>query len=179
MNSSPILLYAYTVLLILVAGFLAIGYYFWERHRRFVKHIIPRLQNSVFLEIQVPKENADKEDKQKNEEEKKQLIAVAEQIYTTLAQAGIKKGLFSYSDYISFEIVAAQKKISFYINCSKDLQDLVEKQILAQYPHAQIEKVKGYNPFSKGHFQSTAELALQKKYVYPLRTYKAMESDPI
>jgi hypothetical protein len=36
-----------------------------------------------------------------------------------------------------------------------------------------------YNIFPKGNFQAATELTLQKKYMYPLRTYKDMESDPL
>ncbi|MEK7075181.1 MAG: type IV secretion system DNA-binding domain-containing protein, partial [Patescibacteria group bacterium] len=83
------------------------------------------------------------------------------------------------SDYISFEIAAFEKKISFYINCPSTLKDIIEKQIHAQYPTAQIEQIAGYNPFVQGAVQATTELILQKKYVYPFRTYKLMETDPL
>ena len=56
----------------------------------------------------------------------------------------------------------ARTKISFYVNCPKDLQQLVEKQIQAQYPHAFIEQVKGYNPFSKVAQIEVEELQLSK-----------------
>jgi hypothetical protein len=56
---------------------------------------------------------------------------------------------------------------------------LVEKQIQAQYPHAFIEQVKGYNPFQKTGKIEVAELQLNRRYIYPFRTYKNMESDPL
>lgn len=140
---------------------------------------MPRILNSVFLEIQVPKESADKEDKPKTEEEKKNRISIAEQIFTTLSGIGENPRFFGYDDYISFEIAAADKKITFYVNCSKNLRDIVEKQIQAQYPHAQIDRVRGYNPFVKGAAQASAELVLQKSSVYPFRTYKYIETDPL
>src|SRR5579872_2047054 len=179
MLGSSFLIYLYLFLGILVAAFVAVFLVFWLKKRRSVKFIIPRARNSVFLEIQVPKESPDKEDKPRGEEEKKQLIAVAEQIFTTLSEAGSNKSLFGYNDHISFEIVAVNKKISFYINCSKEIADLVEKQIHAQYSAAQIDQTRAFNPFIKGAQQAAAELILQKKYVYPFRTYKNTESDPL
>jgi len=133
----------------------------------------------VFLEILMPKDNADDKDKPKTMEEKKQMIAVAEQLFTTLSESGHSRGWLQGKDYYSFEIACTDKKISFYINCPKHLQQLVEKQVQAQYPHAFVEQVKGYNPFKNSKKIEVAELQLSKRYVYPLRTYKTMESDPL
>ncbi len=169
----------YGLLIILVVIFGSVFFYHWEKARRQKKLVIPRMKNSVFLEIQVPKESGDVEDKSRGEEDKKNKISVAEQIFTTLSGFGQNRELFGYDDYLSFEIAAVDKKISFYINCSRDARDLVEKQIQAQYPFAQIEKVRGYNPFTPNGVQFSAELVLQKNQVYPFRTYKNMESDPL
>lgn len=172
----------YFALAVLAVIFIFAAAYFYLRHKRYVKQIVPRMKDSVFFEIQVPKEASKQSESNRNdrnEDQKKELIAVAEQIFTTLSEAASNKNLWQRNGYISFEIAALDKKISFYINCSKDLKDLVEKQVHAQYPEAQIEQVRGYNPFVRGSQQSTAELILQRNYVYPLRTYKLMESDPL
>src|SRR4051812_9539863 len=102
---SAIILYG--LLAILVIVFVAVFFHFWLRARRIKQHVMPRILNSVFLEIQVPKENADKEDKPRSDEEKKNNIAVAEQIFTTLSGIGQSEKFFGYDDYISFEIAAA------------------------------------------------------------------------
>ena len=178
MISQNILLGSYIVLVLLVAAFVAVFLHYWLRNRKYAKDVVPRIKNSVFLELQVPKESADQEN-YKDLEQKKQLISVAEQIFTTLSEAGSKQTFFGKSDYISFEIAAFEKKISFYINCPATLKDVIEKQVHAQYPTAQIEEIVGYNPFVQGAVQATTELILQKKYVYPFRTYKLMETDPL
>ncbi len=170
---------ALLLLPVLVAVFLGLGFYFFKRHVYHKKHIIPRTLDWVFLEVQMPKDNIDEKDKPKNEDEKKRLIAVAEQLFTTLSESTHKKGWLLGKDYYSFEIACTDKKISFYINCPKHLQELVEKQVLAQYPHAFIEQVKGYNPFIKGGTLEVEELELSKQYIYPFRTYKTTESDPL
>jgi hypothetical protein len=153
-------------------------FYYIKRHWYISKVITPRTLNWVFLEIQMPKDNSDSNDKSKSEEDKKNLIAVAEQLFTTLSESG-GGGFFKTKDYISFEIACVNKKISFYINCPKHMQELVEKQIQAQYPHAQIEQISGYNPFQKNGTVEVVELKQNKKYIYPIRTYKGMESDPL
>ncbi len=172
---------AVIVLLGLIAVFAAVFFYYYKRHIYHSKHVAPRVENWVFLEILMPKDGSpEKEDQRpKSEEEKKHLIAVAEQLFTTLSESGQEKGWLQGKDYYSFEIACTDKKISFYINCPKHLQQLVEKQVQAQYPHAFIEVVPGYNPFQKDGHVEVAELELLKKQVYPFRTYKTTETDPL
>lgn len=140
----------------------------------------PRILNSVFLEISVPKEGEPAEKEAQKEE--KDVISIAEQFFATVASSTHEAGLhrlFGVNDYLSLEIAAVGKKISFFLNVPKKLQDLVEKQLHAQYPRAQIDVVKPYNIFKKRAFVAAVELTLQKSYIFPIRTYKNMETDPI
>ncbi|HEV8601283.1 MAG TPA: type IV secretion system DNA-binding domain-containing protein [Patescibacteria group bacterium] len=139
----------------------------------------PRLLDSVFLEISVPKENAPVD--QEPQKQEKEMIAIAEQFFTTISApdaTGVHH-LLGINDYISFEMAAVGKKISFFINVPKNLQGLVEKQLHAQYPKAQIDAVKPYNIFQPKSFVSGVELGMQKPYYFPIRSYKSMETDPI
>ncbi len=168
------------LLLVLIVVFFVVFLYYYKRHVYHRDHILPRVKDWVFLEIQMPKDNADEDSKQKSStEEKKNLIAVAEQLYTTLSGAGNSATFFHPADFISLEIACIDKKIAFYINCPKHLQELIEKQIQAQYPQSFIEQIKGYNPFIKAGEVDGVELVLTKKYYYPIRTYKNMETDPL
>lgn len=168
------------VLTVLVAVFLAFLGYYLHRHWYYTRVIIPRTKNWVFMEVQMPKENSD--DKQNvqagNEEGKKNLIAVAEQLFTALSETG-GRGFMKPKDYISFEIACTDKKISFYINCPNHLRELVEKQLQAQYPHAHIDIIRGYNPFQKGGQVAAVELVPNRPYMFPIRTYRTMETDPL
>ncbi len=169
------------VLTVLVLVFLAFLAYYVHRHWYYSKIILPRTENWVFLEVQMPKENSDDKQsvQQHNEEAKKNMIGIAEQLFTALSEISSHNWFFQPKDYISFEIACTEKKISFYINCPRRLQELVEKQLQAQYPHAFIEIVRGYNPFQKGGQIAAAELQLSRQYVFPIRTYKHMETDPL
>ena len=168
--------FLYLLLFALIVLFFGVFFYFWSKHRHLYGTIVPRLHGSVFLEVQVPKDLSEADGGNRggqSEDQRRQIISIAEQLYTTLSDLG--RG----AEYLSFEIAAVNKKISFYINCSSAVRGLVEKQVHAQYPYAHVEEVKPYNPFSKGSVQSTVELITKKKYVYPFRTYKEMESDPL
>ncbi len=169
------------LLAVLVTVFLAVAAYYIHRHWYYAKVIMPRTKNWVFLEIQMPKDNADESNQQltNNEEGKKNLISVVEQLFTSLSEISHSNWFFQPKDYISFEIACTDKKISFYINCPQYLQELIEKQLQAQYPDAFIEVIRGYNPFQKGGQIAAAELQLNRSYVFPIRTYKLMETDPL
>jgi Helicase HerA, central domain len=169
------------ILAALVVAFLAFLAYYTHKHWYYTKVILPRTKNWVFLEIQMPKENSDdKQNAQTNSEEaKKNMIGIAEQLFTALSEISSHNWFFQPRDYISFEIACTEKKISFFINCPRDLQELVEKQLQAQYPHAYLEVVRGYNPFQKGGQISAMELQLTRPYMFPIRTYKNMETDPL
>ncbi len=166
---------------ILIPVFLIVLVYYLHRYWYYNHVILPRTKNWVFLEVQMPKENSDDKQNQKivTAEEKKLMIGIAEQLFTSLSDIGHSKWFWQPKDYISFEIACTEKKISFYINCPKHLQELVEKQLQAQYPHAYLEQIKGYNPFQdKGQIEAV-ELRPIKKYMFPVRTYRNMETDPL
>ena len=152
---------------------------FWYRRRARLNLAGDRILNTVFLEIIVPKDIPKDEIDQKKETEDE--IGVAEQLFTTLSHEPKKifSGFFRGFDTISFEIVSVDKKISFYINCPKRLRDLVEKQVHAQYPEAQIDRVRPPSLAKAAKSIAAFELGAQKNFVYPLKTYKQMESDPL
>ncbi|MBI4091322.1 hypothetical protein HY419_01055, partial [candidate division WWE3 bacterium] len=101
-------------------------------------------------------------------------IKVAEQMFASLYS--IKKGffqtLFSNEDHVSFEIVAKESAISFYVSCPKHLETLVEKQINAAYPVAEIEIVKPPKVWDRGSHTSLASLVLAGAPYYPIRTFE-------
>lgn len=164
----------------LITIFFAVLAYYIHKHWYYTKVILPRTKNWVFLEVQMPKDNSD--DKQNvqggNEEGKKNLIAIAEQLFTVLSSTG-SASFLSPKDYLSFEIACTNKKISFYINCPSHMQELVEKQLQAQYPQSHIDLIRGYNPFPAGGQVLATEFKLSRPYMFPMRTYKSMETDPL
>ncbi|HYE22162.1 MAG TPA: type IV secretion system DNA-binding domain-containing protein, partial [Verrucomicrobiae bacterium] len=167
------------LILILVAIFGIIGAlgYFLIVDLLRKKSWAPRMVDSVFLEVSVPKETSNEQEPQREE---KDLISIAEQFFSTIVHEGEgMHHMLGIDEYLSFEILATGKKISFYINTPKKLHSLIEKQLHAQYPKAHIDVVRPAKIFTKGSKYSAAELTLQKDHVFPIRTYKSMESDPL
>jgi hypothetical protein len=167
------------MILIAILGLVGFLFYFIIKDLLRKKTWAPRILNSVFLEISIPKENSDPEKEAKKEQ--KDIIGIAEQFFSTIGtqDAHSISHFLGINEYITFELAAHNKKIAFYINVPKRLQTLIEKQLHAQYPTAHIEIIKPYNIFSSSSAVVATELTLQKDYAFPIRSYKVMESDPL
>lgn len=168
-------------LFFLVLFFLGLFFVVWYRRFLRLKLRGQRFIDSVILEVLVPKEVTAADREHEPVKEEKEIISIAEQLFATLAGALHRKfsNFFRGPDTISFEIVSVDKKISFFLSCPRRLQDLVEKQLQAQYPTAQIDEVPPPRIFGKNRARVAVELALQKKFLFPIKTYKLMESDPL
>ena len=101
---------ASVILAALVVTFLSFLAYYIHKHWYYSRIILPRTKNWVFLEVQMPKDNSD--DKQNtqanNEEQKKNLIGIAEQLFTALSEISSHNWFFQPKEYISFEIACTE-----------------------------------------------------------------------
>ncbi len=138
------------------------------------------------LLVAVPKESQEKGEsgqQEKSLQEVQEDIAVMENIFQSLggltAQRGLKAWFLGREDNVSFEIIADHGLVTFYIGVPEYLRDFVEQQIHSQYPHAQIEDVVDYNIFTPTGTVVGCELQFRKLHVFPLKTYKKLESDPL
>jgi len=128
-----------------------------------------RSLESVLLQVRVQRNNEIKPD-------------AMEQLFASLHS--IKKGgfkmRFDTQPVISFEIVARREEIKFFVWTTRNLKDLVEKQIHGAYPEAQIvQQDEEYNIFTKEGKVAYKDLQLKKEDYYPLKTYKELPTDPL
>jgi hypothetical protein len=160
-------LFAWGILAVFLAAILAAGAYaglLWYRHRNRETHAL----DFKLLQVAVPRENETK-------------IDAAEQMMAALYS--IKKGgrmqFFKLQPHISFEIVAREGDIRFYVAVPENLKDFVEKQIHGAYPGAEIKEVPEYNIFTENGRVSYAWLQLRGHPFFPLKTYKDLPTDPL
>ena len=114
----------------------------------------------------------------------KQLIGIAESLYTNLGGLKPQKGFVAYfsgrKDHIALEIVKERtNNISFFITVPAYIRRFLEQQVHAQYPDAQIEPVEDYNIFTPQGVVQGAYLQLKKQYIFPIQTFQNMETDPL
>ncbi len=156
------------LILILIMILLIVGYYGLKAHLFYLrlKNRTKTLKNKTFLKIQLADDNEIEP-------------ASAEQIFSSFY--GIKKGGFFNSlkeqDAISLEIVANQESIDYYAVCPKKLENLVEKQINAIYPDAELNRVEPWNIWKDDSKVEFSSFVLRKANYMPLHTYDDLKTD--
>lgn len=138
--------------------------------------------NRVFL-IKLPKEKPEDNQKEFNSQQLIEEISKGETIFASIgglrAQRGLKASLFGRDDHFSFEVVAMANKIAFYVVTPAKDARYIEQQIHANYPEAVIEEVEDYNVFKANSQISAAYLKTKRDYLFPIKTYKTMSTDPM
>ena len=149
-------------LLVIVAAFVMfLTFYRWRGREE-------RSIDSVLLQVAVPRNNELK-------------IDAMEQFISSLYS--IKKGgwkqKYSVQPTLSFELVARQEDIRFYVWTPKEYQDLIEKQIHGAYPDAEVAEIPEYNIFTEEGKVAYKSLQLRKDNIYPIKTFKELPTDPL
>lgn len=124
--------------------------------------------NPLVMQILVPREND-------------RTPLAAEQMFASIH--GILGDSVKSFDVVSFEISSSgDDGIKFYVVLPKHLAKFIEGQIYAQYPNADIRYVDDYclrkNPDMK-LFVTTGEVELEKDFIFPIKTFRNFEVDPL
>lgn len=166
---------------LLLAIFLGILILIFWRNKVLRRNNMEQAQDLVMLQILVPKRVIKKDNPQEIKEDFRELISVIEQLYSAVA-GQYEKGLFWWifgQPRLSFELIAKAGEILFYIGVPKKLQSFFEKQIYSVYPDAQIIANKDFKIFGPDLKIAAGYLKLSRKFIYPIKTYKNLESDPL
>ncbi len=149
-----------------------INEYFDARHLVSMKVLLPRSDSKIDQE-------------KRTEKDFKEKVAIMEQLYRALWE--VKSLSFWQALHywifrnitISFETYVEKGELMFYVVTQPKFVSIVEKQITAFYPEAEViiqptpelktpgKKIVGYN------------MILQKKFMYPIRSYEQMQDDPL
>lgn len=115
----------------------------------------------------------------KNSRDSEETPAAMEQIFAALGASSGHGGLLSrlfgaqhQAKYFSFELVAVNSRIHFFVGIPSPLRTFVESQLTAQYPKVMLTVASDYAP----HFfmlpHALSQMVLTNSYYYPLKTYK-------
>ena len=124
----------------------------------------------------------------KGEEEKKitleEHLKTAEQFYSSLVgirEPNFFKRWFLGNPSFVFEIAVHRvgEEIYFYVACPRSISGIIEKEILAFWPKAQVQPVTDYNIFNPSGAAAGNEVYLAKSAVLPLKNYKEFSADPL
>ncbi len=174
------------IILAAAAGFIS----FYKKTSAYKKQI-ERSLKIVPLMIRVPREMGNKEKATQNRDDRdvgREIISFMETFYANLSVvykrgfADIHHNLLYGQRHIALEIVAKEKEIFFYIGVPITLLDMVEKMLASQYPDCVIEETEEHNIFSQDWKKlgvAGGELKLYKPFIYPIKTYKNIEAEPL
>jgi len=156
------------------------------------KIILYRALNSKFQDqaiyvVKLPKEKpGEKETENQNKVQKlREEIARGETIFSAIGglnpQTWDKDNawLFGRNDNFSFEIVANQKLISFYVVAPRESARFLEQQIHAYYPEAVMEETGDYNIFRPRGEIMASYMKTLRSGILPIKTFTKMEVDPL
>jgi len=136
--------------------------------------------------VTVPKEQSEKGEsgqQEKSLEQIKEKIGIMEGVFSAIAGLPAEKGFTAWlrgrRDAVSFELVAADGMVSFYVAAPRHLKDFVEQQVQGQFPLAQIEDVPDHNVFAPQGVVLATRLVFKRQAYFPLKTFRKLESDPL
>ncbi len=123
------------------------------------------ISEGVLLSIRLPKEN-------------EKLPTAAEQMFASLH--GLLKFTPSVQEHISLEMASSDAGINFYCFTPRAFKSFVESQIYAQYPDAEIRESVDYSQsVGEDSVVVGTELALAKDFIFPLKSFRDFEVDPL
>lgn len=140
-----------------------------------------RSLETAFFRVMLPRKDSDLDERKETVRDFKEWTGIMEQFLASLrslSEGGLREKLFG-ADGISFEYVAEDGEIFFYVAVPKKARILIEKQITGFYPDAVVEEVPEPNIFRARKVAAGAEMVLREHCFLPIRTHQKLESDPI
>jgi hypothetical protein len=140
-------------------------------------------EKTVFIEVSVPKETAEQSQKDAGSGKKddKEVLAIGEQLFTLMSEYAQdqKKTNFYGGERFSLEIVNINQEIKFWLACSNETAEVIERQIVAIYNKAHIIRLTKLDFFKEKTVSHAQELSLNLRYELPFKTYRLIDGDPL
>jgi hypothetical protein len=171
-----------TIILLVLGAFIAL-----KIAIGIIRHIrhINNSKKLVYLRVTLPREDSSKDKEKETEKDFREKISVMGQLYRSLHETmelnmmnQIKVRLFK-DNIFTFELVAHQKIVDFYITTLPYYQDIIEKQITSYYPSADVQPMEAYEHKFKGSKIKGYYAYCRNKFWFPLKTFKVVENDPL
>lgn len=167
-----------------ITAFIVLAVYLTIEFIRFY-HRSQASKNLIYLKITLPREDTQKDRERDTEKDFREKIGIMAQLYRNLHKTcrlnlinSIRTRIFK-SNIFTFELVTQEKVLDFYVTTPAYYQEILEKQITAYYPDAEIEPKEPYIPVPKGNKMKGFYVFTQNNPFFPLRTFKTVENDPL
>ena len=169
-------------------GFVLLVIYMILRYSIWLMRYLVKLKVAkklVYMRITLPRSDTQKDKEKQVEKDFREKIGVMEQFFRNIHEIRelnlmnrIRTMIFD-TDMVSFEIVALNKRVNFYVVTAPRYKDLIMRQITAYYPDADVQLTDSYDMHPEGHHLRSFYAYLAKDFWYPIKTYKKIENDPL
>lgn len=145
-------------------------------------------KNLVYLKVSVPKSDSKLDKEKETKKDFKEKIGMMNMFYKAihkLDEAGMKDTILNFffrHSKVSLEITYHNGNVDFYIVTYKSYVNLVSQHITSVYTDAEVlivdnKDVPEIKP--QGYMMRTASLNKEDDDVFPMKTYKYLEDDPL
>lgn len=139
----------------------------------------------VSLHIHLPPSSTDIESERSGRDQREltdEILSQAQVMYNIIASTiykGMRSKIFGQR-HLSFEIVAKDGLIYYYVMVPISIADVVKQSISTAYPSARLEEIEDKNIFSEETNENNivgGEFSLKKESGYPILTYQDSKQD--
>ena len=170
------------VILLALAGVGAVVFNQYRKVLREAKNYERGLK-MVPMYIHIPPMSSDLDGNGRDERDlTEEVLSQAQVMYNIIASTatkGFKTRIYGQR-HVSFEIVAHEGLVHYYVVAPVSLVDVIKQSVAAAYPAARLEEVSERNIFNPaGHMSGTigGEFTLKKDFAYPIATYQEAKRD--
>lgn len=170
------------IIILLVVGAGAFGFYQYRRILREAKNYERGLK-MVPMYIHIPPSSDDIEGNGRDERDiTEEVLSQAQVMYNIIASTATKgfKSRIYGQRHISFELVAHEGLVHYYVVVPVALIDVINQAVAAAYPSARLEQVNErniFNPAGKMSGTIGGEFTLKKEFAFPIATYQEAKRD--
>jgi hypothetical protein len=159
----------------------------FQQAKKWMRYMYARLASKrlVSMKVMLPRSDSKIDQEQRTEKDFKEKIAVMEQLYRALWEVRslnfwqVLHFWFFRHIIMSFELFVEKGQLSFYVVTQPKLTSIVEKQITAFYPEAEVTLQEVPELWPKGYKLVGYNMRLKKRFMYPLRFYEQTQDDPL
>ena len=168
-------------------GLTVLLYVTWRMARKYFRYwyALHNAKTLISMKVLIPRQETKIDQEKRTEKDFKEKVAIMEQLFRALweikalnFQQMLHFWFFRYLP-ISFEMYVEKGLLTMYVVTRPDLLSIVEKQITAFYPDAEVTLTPTPEIWPKGSHLMAYQMSAEKGFEYPIRFYEQMQDDPL
>jgi hypothetical protein len=147
---------------------------------------IKQAKRLIYMRVMLPKAESQRDNEKETEKDFREKIGLMAQFFRNLHESRelnlmniVISRIFRRNTF-SFELVAHNKQVEFFITTDPYYKPIIENQVTSFYNDADIEYLDGpYEHCPKGNKLKGFFVYTTKPFWFPVKTFKEVENDPL